>query len=455
MSPRRRAPLSRRLAAALALAASSVLAGCSPAAKDARPERPGIVLVIGDDVGFGDYGFMGSEIARTPSLDALAEEGVVFTHGFTPASVCVPSLQALLTGLEPYAIETGLTRRGFGGRGFRSVVGSFALLPALLAERGYATFQGGKFWEGDPFAAGFTHAMTDWPPWRERPLPYLLQVSGGYSLALGRETLDPLFEFLDAHGDGPFFVWYAPMLPHVPFDAPPRFEQPYRDLPLPADAKGYYANLTRLDASVGEIRAYLEHRGLRERTALVYVADNGWDASKPPRDLGSSALGGEAGKLSIHEQGFRTPVVLSWPGVLPEGRRDDRLVALVDVFATILDLAGVEPPPGTRGQSLLPLLAGGGSAREHVVGGGVALRDDGFAPEERPGPRQHAWYLRTPEWRYVFAGRDGRESLYRIEEDPGEANDLAASNPEVLARLRKALLAEIDAMDRAGGPAPR
>jgi arylsulfatase A-like enzyme len=142
--------------------------------------------------------------------------------------------------------------------------------------------------------------------------------------------------------------------------------------------------------------------------------------------------------------------------VLPQGRRDDRLVSLVDVFATVLDLAGAEPPAESQGRSLLPLLSGRGDfAREHVFGGGTSLREDGFAPDDRPGPRQHAWYLRTPEWRYVFAGRYGRESLYRIEEDPGEARDVAAEDPEVLVRLRKALLAEIEAMDRAASPRPR
>jgi arylsulfatase A-like enzyme len=128
------------------------------------------------------------------------------------------------------------------------------------------------------------------------------------------------------------------------------------------------------------------------------------------------------------------------------------VVALVDVFATILDLAGAEPVPGLHGRSLLPLLAGsGGFAREHVFGGGTGLRP--AAGEPAAGPLQHNWYLRSAEWRYVFHAGSGRESLYRIEEDPDEARDLAESHPEVLARLREALLAEIDAMDRStGGP---
>lgn len=189
---------------------------------------------------------------------------------------------------------------------------------------------------------------------------------------------------------------------------------------------------------------------------MIYLADNGWDASTPLRDPAAVWLGGEAGKLSIREIGYRTPIIVSWPGVLPAGRRDDRLVSTLDVFATVLDLAGARPVPGTDGRSLLPLLAGQGEfSRDHVVGGGSGLREDGVAHQDRAGPRQHAWFLRTPEWRYVFAGREGVESLYRIEEDPGELHDLAGAHPEVLARLRRALLAEIEAMEREPASDPR
>jgi uncharacterized sulfatase len=440
------------LAAALALGAAALAlgaAGCAPDAGDGVPERPGIVLVIGDDVGWADYGFMGSAVARTPHLDALAAEGVVFTHGFTPASICQPSLQTLLTGLEPYLIERRLARERRAGRGTPPFAEVFATLPEILAERGYVAFEGGKFWEGDPLASGFTHAMTEWPPWRARPMPLVMRQAGGYGLALGRETLDPLFEFLDAHGEEPFFVWYAPMLPHVPFDAPPRYAELYRDAPIPGHARGYYANLTRFDDTVGQVLAYLDRRGLRSRTAVLYVVDNGWNASEPP-SVSARGLGGEGAKLSIREAGFRTPVVVSWPGVLPQGRRDGRLVSLGDVFATLLDLAGAAPPTDSDGRSLLPWLTGGDRpARALVVGGGTGLRDG--PPGKRSAPRQRDWYVRTPEWRYVFSGREGREALYRIGEDPGEERDLAAAHPEVLAELRSALLARIEAMDRAAG----
>jgi uncharacterized sulfatase len=445
---RPRAP--RPAAAALALLAA-LAAGCGGEAGHALPERPGILLVIGDDVGFDDYGFMGSTVARTPNLDALAAQGTVFTHAYTTASVCRPSLQSLLTGQHPYAVEARLARLRRERRAPVALGEAFETLPERLAQAGYRTFQGGKFWEGPWRDAGFTDGISELPGWGAN-LPSLWQVSGGPSLALGRETLAPLFEFLDEAGEAPFFVWYAPMLPHQPFDAPARFADLYRDAPLPAHARGYYANLARFDAGLGEILAHLERTGLRRRTAILYAADNGWNAMDvPPTERERYGLGGGGAKLTIHERGFRTPLVVSWPGVLPEGRRDDRLVSLVDVFATVLALAGQVPPAESAGRSLLPLLTGRGDfvERAHVVGGGQRLGADG-------PPRSRSWALRTREWRYEFESGDGREALYRIEEDPRGTRDLAGSQPEVLRELRAALAAEIEAMDRAeGAPARR
>src|SRR5262249_40050104 len=135
------------------------------------------------------------------------------------ASVCRPSLQSLLTGLPPLAVERQLARDQRSGAP-RRFADSFETLPELLVRGGYRAFAGGKFWEGSPLDAGFTHALTDWPPWHAKsPLDPVTLAAGGYGLALGRETLAPLEAFLAEAGSEPFFVWYAPMLPHLPFDA--------------------------------------------------------------------------------------------------------------------------------------------------------------------------------------------------------------------------------------------
>jgi uncharacterized sulfatase len=236
--------------------------------------------------------------------------------------------------------------------------------------------------------------------------------------------MQPLWDFLDAHSDRPFFVWYAPMLPHVPFDAPARFQSIYAGDPVPPLVRNYRANLTRFDATVGEVLDRLEESGLREQTLVLYVSDNGWNSTP---DAAISLMGGDKGKGSIYELGFRTPLVVSWPGVLAAGARDDRLVSLVDVFATILDFAGAEPVPCASGRSLLPLLVGRGDfQRESVIGGRY---------DERPRP----WFLRTRTWRYVWFPGDQPEELYEIEEDPFETRNVADAHREQIRRFRDEL----------------
>lgn len=381
------------------------------------------MLVVGDDHGWPDSGFMGSELARTPHLDELADGGVVFTHAFTTASSCRPSLLSLLTGLHPVQIEARLGQDvATLPLGSPAVVRRVDTLPRLLATRGYVSFQGGKYWEGDPAEAGFTSGAAEAGPRR-----------------FARVTLEPLWRFFEERGEAPFFVWFAPMLPHVPFDAPAELRRPFAEAGLGPPEAGYFANITRLDDSVGELLARLEAEGLRERTLVVYVSDNGWDPTPEFRNGRGPGLGGARGKYSLHELGFRTPLVLHWPGTLPSGRRDERLVSTVDLFATLLDFAGIERPPAQPGRSLRPVLLGtGGFPRERVVAGMTALRNAGGVA--RKGRRTHAetaWFVRTPSWRYLWYPEQDREELYRIAEDPFEQVDVAPSHPDETSQLRR------------------
>lgn len=403
------------------------------AAQDNSVDRaPNLVLIIGDDVGWMDFGFMGSKAVQTPHLDRLAESGTVFTHAFAPDSVCGPVLRSLLTGRSPQAVAQGLaqaTRPRAPEPTLREV---FETLPEQLGTRGYTSFQGGKFFEGAFESGGFTHGMTvdrraaanD----REEPLKgasALVRGVGGR--ALGRETMQPLWDFLDAHRDGPFFVWYAPLLPHVPFDAPEEFARRYAS--DPPGVRGYRANMTRFDATVGQLIARLEALGIRNRTLVVYVSDNGWDSAPGGTSPG---LGGPKGKGTLHEIGVRTPLVVSLPGVVEAGKRDGRLVSLLDVYPTLLDFAGT-PVPRVPGRSLHPLLTGTGDFhRELVVGGG--------GTKGRRGR-----FLRTATWRYT-SHEDLTEGLYLIEQDPRERREernLADAHPELVRALRAALIREL------------
>lgn len=426
------------------LAALLLLIGAACAAAQETP--PNIVLVISDDHGYRDYGFMGSPIVRTPNLDRLAAEGVVFRRGFTSSSVCQPSHLTLLTGLHPEQVRAQMVRLGHSRwRGNTWAATRLATLPRLLGGRGYVSFQGGKYWGRDYRPAGFTHGTTvSGLSSGER---VLTRASGGTGLALGRETMQPLWDFLDGEGRRrPFFVWFAPMLPHTPFDAPPQYHAPYQHAALVPGARAYYANITRLDDRVGELLRYLERTGQRRRTLIVFVADNGWH--QPPDVAVPLFGGGDRGKGSIYEHGYRTPIIFSWPGHIPQGEVRDELVATVDLFPTLLDFAGVPTPAGRDGISLYPTLTESRPfTRRHVVGGERALRAE--KPTLRvPTVNERAYFVRDATWRYVWYMDRRSEELYRVEEDPDEQRNVAAEHPTVVASLRARLKEWIARMRR-------
>ena len=392
-------PRSVRALVAAVVGALSGLAGCG---SEGPALQPNIVLIVSDDHGYPDYGFMGSPVVRTPRLDQLAEEGVVFTHGYSTASVCRPALFTLLTGLLP--IQLHFWERAFlaaeGGRpGDGSFVASIETLPRLLAERGYATFQAGKHWEGTYEDAGFSAGMVD--------------ADGHEGVArqwkvLVRDSIEPVNRFVDEHADGPFFVWFAPLLPHLPHDAPPRFRRLYPE--VKGFAGSYYAAVSWLDEGIGRLVDHIQGLGIERRTLFVYVADNGWDAGS-----WDSVLGGAKGKMSLHELGFRTPVILRWLGGIAPAPHRDELVSTTDVFATLLDYAGARKPPHRTGHSLRPLLEGRHAwPRTELLGWVNRLRADGPTGFTRGGA-----FWRDRRWHYLQPAV-GPARLFDLESDPLE-----------------------------------
>ena len=371
---------------------------------------------------------MGSPIAQTPSLDRLAQEGVSFTHAFNTGNTCRPSLMTLLTGLYPEQWRqriSKLQQAGTSRAAFREIQ-DFETLPGLLRERGYVSFQGGKYWEGTYEQGGFTHGMKTQSPGKAGP-EFRRRNSGGISLELGRKTMQPLWNFLDEFGGRkPFFIWFAPKLPHTPFDAPAGYLERYEGLGLSQQSMAYYANISRFDDLVGELVEALEGRGLREDTLLVYLSDNGWQQDPESRH---GRYGGPRGKWSMYELGFRTPVILSWPDRIPRGVKNPALISTVDLFPTLLEFAGIAAPSDRRGRSLQPLLDG--AAPEHATP--VIMQADSF---RRNGQIVHsnASALRNDSWHYIRQGEE--ENLFAIERDPDERRDVAREHPELLRRFR-------------------
>jgi uncharacterized sulfatase len=443
-----------RPVAVAGLFAALLATACNPVVEVSS--TPNLILIIGDDHGWPDFGFMGSPIVKTPHLDALASGGTTFPNGFTTASTCRPALASLLTGLHPVQwnawVQT-MRRNGVHRPRYREIT-DFITLPKLLGPLGYSSFQGGKYWEGAYEKAGFTHGMRARPTdLTVDPRDAVHEQAGGSSLVLGRSTMQPLWDFIDAHRareeeppPSPFFVWFAPMLPHIPHDAPGEFLNPYLEFELSRSTARYYANITRFDARLGDLVRYLDEAGLRENTLLVYLSDNGWDHD--PQSKRASEIGGVKGKASMHEMGFRTPIIFNWPGVVPAGQTRSELVSSVDLFPTLLDFAGGGSPANRPGVSLHPLLTRGESfSRTSVIGSSASLRPPGTAGARRRRTRvslrhERAYFFRNSQWRYIWypehSQRPDRpeDQLFRIDEDARETRDVAAANPQRTSEFR-------------------
>ena len=435
---------------------ASVLAGtgCGPSDPPTRagaaPTRPpNVVIVIADDQSWRDYGFMGSPVARTPALDRLAESGTVFTHAFTTASACRPSLRSLLTGLEPQRLDALRDRLHERRVPFPELAAMRRVdtLPRLLGEHGYVSFQGGKHWEGRYQLTGFSEGTAlGFDAARGGRDGLLREMSGGEGNELGRTTMAPLLDFVSAHRAEPFLLWFAPMLPHTPHDPPPEYLARYEEGPaaaLSAAERRYLGNVSRLDDRVGELLDHLAFLGLREHTLVVFVADNGWDHTGEGGPV-HPHLGGPRGKFSVYENGFRTPMILSWPGVVPAGLRSDALVSTLDVLPTVLDYTGVADPPGDRsGVSLRALVEGSAAPpREQLIGAMVRLREptgEGAPESLLPVRSEQGFFLRAPGWHYVWMPERGVESLYAIDDDPWQLDDRAFEHPDRAAAYRAAV----------------
>jgi uncharacterized sulfatase len=368
---------------------------------------------------------------------------MVFPFGFTHGSKCRAALMALLTGLYTDQWDNknaDLRRKGIMRPehilDWRQIE-FYRTLPRELAKVGYASFQGGKHWEGSYDEAGYTVGTKT-----SRGVdPYDWRGHGGDDAQFGRESIQPAFDFIDSLDDQPFFMWFAPKLPHTPHDAGDEFTQLYADKDLAAPAAAYYANVSRLDARVGQLMSYLERTKRLEDTLIVFISDNGWEQPLSEDEQTSASLGGPKGKASAYELGFRSPVIVSFPGNIQSGRNDS-LIMGIDLFATILDYAGATPPPDRLGLSLRPLLQGEEwTPRSHLIEKSpvVRLRDDASSGFADAPVDQTTYFVRTPSWRYLWNQTTDQEELYRIDTDPYEENNVVVNNPSVSKELRSYL----------------
>lgn len=449
------------------LTGCAALAAILPACQSSsEAPRPNVILVMADDMGYGDVGFTGNTVVRTPCLDALSAEGVRLDRFYAGAPLSSPTRASVLTGRNPF--RTGVYSANVGILRPEEIA-----LPELLGDAGYRTGHFGKWHLGT-----LTYTETDAN--RGRPgntALYNPPSEHGYDVAFVTEskvpTYDPMLRPADCDGrfwdympdhydavqygtaywdiDGnkvteglegddskvimdrvipfiydsvkegePFFavVWFH--APHLPCVAGPEYADMYRDLPL--KDRNYYGCISALDAQVGRLVEELKRLGIYDNTLLAFCSDNGPELQTP-----GSAGPFKGKKRSLHEGGLRVPSFVLWPGGLPSGTRNDVCCSTCDYLPTILDILDISYPDNREldGQSILPLLKGKRFTRT--------------SPLAFCSARQGAYI----KGRYKLYFEKGVYELYDLQEDPFEKEDVSTSHPDILEKMKKALFEEL------------
>jgi arylsulfatase A-like enzyme len=405
-----------------------------PAGADApRPKRPNVVLILTDDLGWGDLGCYGCKDTRTPNIDRLAKEGTRLTHFYANAPVCTPTRAALMTGrwqqrvgLE-WAIQPGAKEPGLPARE--------VALPRMLRGAGYRTGMFGKWHLGykkefGPNAHGFEEfagllsgnvdhytkkEINGEHDWYENTRP----------AADRRYSTDILtaraVDFIGRRAGEPFFLYLPYNAAHWPFQAPDNpADVRTRATWFAGTRKDYARMVERIDQGVGQVLAALERHKVLDNTLVIFTNDNGGERLSDNGPFFHH-------KTTLWEGGLRVPCLLRWPGKVPAGKVSAQPAISMDLTATILAACRAAPPRGRTldGVDLLPLL------------GGRAVERTFFWRVRRPG--QNQWAVRQGNWKYV---KDhGFELLFDLAADPGERKTLAYQHPDKVKALRAKLAA--------------
>ncbi len=403
----------------------TLLLGRSSDALGAESSSPNVLMIVADDMAWTDYGFMNHPWIKTPNLDKLAAEGALFPNGYVPTSLCRASLATLLTGLyaHQHKICCNDPPKGTDRAEMLPFLRNAPTIPRLLKEKGYRSLQTGKFWEGHYSNGGFTAGMTE----KGR--------HGDAGLGIGRETMKPIYDFIEEAGQTPWFIWYAPMMPHQPHTPPQRILKKYAaDNRDPAEAK-YAAMCEWFDETCGDLLGFLDKKGLTKNTLVVYVADNGWIQAKSSEKKNQFQT---RSKNTAYDGGVRTPVILKWPGRIKPGRHED-LVSTVDLAPTILAACGLKPTEAMTGLNLLAVATGQAKKLDRDAVFGEIYLHDCIKVGQPALSLTHRW-VRQGNWKLIVPQMGmSQPELYDIARDPGEKKDLAAAEPERVSRLREVL----------------
>lgn len=440
-------------------------------------ERPNVVLILADDLGYGELGSYGQKLIRTPSLDRLASQGMRFTQAYSGAPVCAPARCVLMTGVSsPHAEVRG--NREVKPEGQLPLTEGTETVAQALRAIGYSTGAMGKWGlgpvgsTGDPNTKGFDlffgyncqrEAHTYFPGhlWRNREKVVMNEprVPGHKRLKEAPEDferfrgdkyapdamLSEALGFLDQRKEQgePFFLYLPFVEPHVAMQPPTELVESYPTewddapylgtrgyLPHPRPRAGYAAMITDLDEHVGAVLAKLGELGLAEDTLVLFTSDNGptHDVGGVDTDFFESAGPLRGRKGSVYEGGIRVPFLARWPGRIEAGSSSDQLVTFQDIWPTLAELTGAEVAEQCDGISVAPTLLGESERQQERAW--LHWEFFGYGGQKA---------VRMGRFKGVMKQiRKGgvKIELYDLATDLGETTDISAANPDIVARIR-------------------
>ncbi len=448
----------------LTLAISSIgFYSCSPRI----PEKPNIVFILADDLGYGDVSAYGQTLFSTPNLDQMASEGIRFLQHYSGSTVCAPSRSSLMTGLH-----TGHTQiRGnkpWSPEGQWPIPDSTRTVAEALKEVGYATGAFGKWGlgfigtEGDPNKQGFDEfygyncqrIAHNYYPYYLWDNENKIMLEGNADTLEGQYAPDLIhakaLEFIEKHQDEPFFLYYPSVIPHAELKVTASYMDPYRGKFLPekvfngrdsgsgykmgaygsqAESHAAFVGMVDyLDQTVGEVLAKLEDLGLSEKTIVFFSSDNGphMEGGADPKYFNSNGIY-KGFKRDLYEGGIRVPLIVRWPGQIEPGSVSEHVGAFWDMFPTFTELAGAENPTYLDGISMLPCLIDHGKQEEHEY-----LYWEFHERKGRVAVLMGDW----KGIRYnVNVDPSSPLELYNLKDDPGEENNVAGHHPEIVTKI--------------------
>jgi len=434
---------------------------CCSAVQQESEEKPNIIFILADDLGYNELGCYGQEIIRTPNIDNLAVEGMRFTQHYSGSPVCAPSRSVLMTGLH-----TGHTytrdNREIKPEGQEPIPDSALTIAEVLKKHGYTTAAMGKWGlgypgsEGDPNNQGFDlffgyncqrHAHNHYPRylWRNDEK---VMLEGNDRTLYGEQYSQDLFtkealSFIENNKDTNFFLFLPLIIPHVSIQVPDESLDEYKDiieetpydhhpyyLEHPYPHAGYAAMVTHMDKAVGTIMDQLKKLGLDENTVVIFASDNGPTYGRvggADSEFFNSAGPFRGLKGSVYEGGIRVPMIVRWPGKVKAEQLSEQISYFPDFFQTLADIAGIDEDYQTDGISLLPVFLGQQGQQQH----------DYLYWEFPAYGGQQA--IRYGQWKGVrkglFKDPSAPLELYDLNEDIGETRNVAAEHPELVQAL--------------------